>query len=283
MNYPAVVTLWFVSAADPASVLVEQPRADRGFGRKLLSQLNPAWPITPIGEFPLNRSSTPGRDEFYIAGYPGVAVVQTFVDDVSAVSEALPQLRAALPSADTYIFAAGTDSDFAGFTHYSGESVRRAFAATREVVLEDVGLPDPFELPYWSGEKAEQLGGIALPFVPADLARAAQEAWIGVDVSPEGPDIHVVGYAVDGRPEPKIEKATPAAKTVSEVAARFADRDRDYDDYELSPAEEDGDADEFAQLADATVAAAKRVGRSLGRRARALKDRVIERIRHSDR
>ena len=175
MNYPAVVTLWFVSAADPASVLAEEPRADRGFGRKLLSQLNPAWPITPIGEFPLNRSSTPGRDEFYIAGYPGVAVVQTFVDDVSAVSEALPQLRAALPSADTYIFAAGTDSDFAGFTHYSGESVRRAFAATREVVLEDVGLPDPFELPYWAGEKAEQLGGIALPFVPADLARAAQE------------------------------------------------------------------------------------------------------------
>lgn len=286
MSYEAVVTLWFVDTADPAAVLVSEPRADRGFGRKLLAQLNPAGPITPIGEFPLNRSSSPGRDEFYIAGYPGVAVLQTFVDDVAVLSEAVPQLRASLPSSDIYLFAVGTDGDFAGFAHYEGEQVRRAFSATREVVLEDVGLPDPFELPYWAGEKAEQRGGISLPFVPADLARAAEETWIGLPVSPEGPDIHVVGYAVDGRPEPRIEQAKPApkTKTVTEVASRFADKDRDYDDYELDGLDsEDEGGDEFARLADASVAAARRVGRNLRRGAATLKERVIERIRHSDR
>ncbi len=282
MNYPAVVTIWFVTTAEPAEVLAHEPRADRGFGRKLLAQLNPAWPITPIGEFPLNRSSTPGPSEFYIAGYPGVAVVQTFVDDVSILSEAVPQLRACLPSADTYLFAEGTDSDFAGFAHYTGETVRRAFASTRNAVLEDVGLPDPFEAPFWAGERAEQLGGIALPFVPKELARAAEEAWIGVPVSPDGPDIHVVGYAVDGRPEPKIEKAKPPAKTVTEVATRFAEKDKGYDDYEVATREDEG-GDEFAQLADASLAAAKRIGRSLRRGAASLKERVIERIRHSDR
>ena len=281
MNYPAVVTLWFVNTAEPAKVLANEPRADRGFGRKLLAQLNPAWPITPIGEFPLNRSSTPGRDEFYIAGYPGVAVVQTFVEDVSVLSEAVPQLRACLPSADTYIFAAGTDSDFAGFAHYSGDTVRRAFASTRDAVLEDVGLPDPFEMPYWAGEKAEQVGGISLPFVPKDLARAAEESWIGVPVSPEGPDIHVVGYAVDGRPEPKIEKAKAPVKSVTEVATRFAEKDKDYDDYEVAVPDEGGD--EFAQLADASLAAARRVGRSLRRGAAHLRERLVERIRHADR
>ncbi|WP_267207787.1 DUF6928 family protein [Corynebacterium sp. Marseille-P8863] len=284
MSYPAIVTVWFVSTDDPAAVLRSEPKADRGFGRKLLSQINPAWPITPIGEFPLNRSSTPGPDEFYIAGYPGVAVVQTFVesmDTVTDASEVTAHLREALPATDTYVFAQGTDSDYAGFAHYTGTQVRRALAATREVVLEDVGLPDPFEAPYWAGEKAEQLGGITLPFEPSGLTDAAQEAWLGVPVSPEGPDVHVVGYAIDGRPEPKIGPAKPRTKSVNEVAARFADTEKDYDDYEVEAPEEDGH--EFAQLADASLAATKRIGRGLSRRLKRLAAQIQDRIRHSDR
>ncbi|MBL7285405.1 hypothetical protein FPH17_11130 [Corynebacterium godavarianum] len=284
MSYPATVTVWFVSTDDPAAVLRSEPKADRGFGRKLLSQINPAWPITPIGEFPLNRSSTPGPAEFYIAGYPGVAVVQTFVesmDTVTDASEVIAHLREALPATDTYVFAQGMDSDYAGFAHYTGTQVRRALAATREVVLEDVGLPDPFEAPYWAGEKAEQLGGITLPFEPSDLTDAAQEAWLGVPVSPEGPDVHVVGYAIDGRPEPKIGPAKPRTKSVNEVAARFADTEKDYDDYEVEAPDEDGH--EFAQLADASLAATKRIGRGLSRRLKRLAAQIQDRIRHSDR
>ncbi|WP_165164475.1 DUF6928 family protein [Corynebacterium qintianiae] len=281
MPFPSVVTFWFVDAAEPGEVLSAEPKADRGFGRKLLAQINPAWPITPIGEFPLNRSSRPGRAEFYIAGYPGVAVVQTFVPDVETVSDTANFLRTALPSADTYIFAEGTDSDFAGFAHFSGDELRRAFASTRDVVAEDVGLPEPFEAPYWAGETAEQLGGISLPFVPKELTRAAQESWIGVEVTPEGPDLNVVGYAVDGRPEPRIAAPAPATKSVTQVASRFAEKDKGYDDYVAPDTEEDGG--EFAELADASLAAAKRVGRTLSRRARAFVAGVKERIRHSDR
>ena len=283
MAYPCVMTFWFVDTPTPGEVLAAEPKADRGFGRKLLAQINPAWPITPIGEFPLNRSSTPGRAEFYIAGYPSVAVVQTFVEDVDTVSETAGFLRTALPSADTYIFAEGTDSDFAGFAHFSGDQLRRAFAATRGSVSEDVGLPEPFEAPYWSGETTEQLGGISLPFIPKELARAAQEAWLGIDVAPEGPDVNVVGFAVDGRPEPKI--AAPAkksaTKTVGEVATRFAEKDMGYDDYVAPEADDEGGA--FAELADASLAAARRIGRTLSRRARSLAAAIKERIRHSDR
>ncbi|MDY5785320.1 DUF6928 family protein [Corynebacterium sp.] len=281
MGHASVVTIWFVDNGDPAAVLRSEPKPDRGFGRKLLAQLNPTWPITPIGEFPLNRSSAPGEAEFYIAGYPGVAVVQTLIDDVNAVSEIAPQLRAILPATDIYVCAIGTESDFAGFAHFTAAGVRRAFAGTRETVIEDIGLPDSVELPYWSGEKAEQIGGISLPFVPRELAQAAQEAWIGVPVSPEGPDIHVVGYAVDGRPEPKIEAKAPATKSVAEVAAKFAEQDKVYDDYELSTSDEGGD--EFAQLADASLAAARRVARSVRRGAVSLARRVNERVRHFDR
>lgn len=282
MSLPCVVTVWFVNAPDPGAVLSGEPKADRGFGRKLLAQLNPAWPITAIGDFPLNRSSQPGRAEFYIAGYPGVAVVQTFVEDVTTASEAASALRETLPAADTFVFVEGTDSDFAGFAHFAGSELRRAFSATRDVVAEDAGLPEPFEAPFWAGETAEPIGGISLPFVPKELAAAAQTSWIGVDVSPDGPDLNVVGYAVDGRPEPKIAAPAPRTKTVAEVASRLAEKDKGYDDYVAADAEP-GDGGEFAELADASLAAAKRVGRELSRRARALAAKVRERIRHSDR
>ncbi|AWB83621.1 DUF6928 family protein [Corynebacterium liangguodongii] len=281
MGCAAVVTFWFVTATDPAVVLSGEPKADRGFGRKLLAQLNPAWPITPIGEFPLNRSSTPSRAEFYIAGYPGVAVVQTLIEDVSTITGAAQHLLRALPASDVYIIARGEDSDFAGFAHFAGETAKRAFAATRDAVAEDIGLPEPFEAPFWAGETVEQLGGISLPFVPKELASAAEASWLGIDVSPDGPDLGVVGYAVDGRPEPKIAPAVRAPKSVGEVAARFAEKDKGYDDYLDTTQDEEGD--EFAALADATVAAAKKVGRGLARRARSLAIDIRERIRHSDR
>jgi len=284
ISYPAIVTFWFVTTADPGVVLDAEPKADRGFGRKLLAQINPTWPITPIGEFPLNRSSKPGRDEFYIAGYPGVAVVQTFVADSEKLTETVGYLREALPAADTYLFAQGTDSDYAGFAHYVGEDLRRSLTATRAQVLEDIGLPEPFEAPYWAGEKAEQLGGITLPFEPKDLVREAQKSWIGIDLEPGagGPDVHVVGYAIDGRPEPKIaKKQEKKTKTVIEVASKFAEKDKAYDDYEAAGDTDEGN--EFAELADASVAAARRVGRDLRRRLGQAKNSLQDRLRHSDR
>lgn len=281
MSFPAVVTLWFVNTADPAGVLEREPKADRGFGRKLLAQVNPAWPITPIGSFPLNRSSVPGRDEFYIAGFPGVSVVRMLVDDASALSQGSPWLTA-LPASDVFVIATGMDNDYGGFAHFIGDTVSRSFCATRTHVIEDTGLPEPFEAPYWAGERAEQAGGIALPFEPRDLALSAERHWLGVDIGEDGPDINVVGYGVDGRPEPKIEeRKARAVKSVDAVASRFAEKSKAYDDYEDAPEDESGD--EFAELADASVAAAKRVGRGLRRRWAEFWSALSERIRHFDR
>ena len=91
----------------------------------------------------------------------------------------------------------------------------------------------------------------------------------------------MVGYAVDGRPEPKIEEPKPATKSVNEVAAKFAERDKVYDDYEAEQEKQEGD--EFAELADASVAAAKRIGRGVRRRAVQWASALKERIRHIDR
>lgn len=288
-----VVTLWFISTDSPAEVIAAEPRADRGFGRKYLAQLNPAWPISPIGQFPLNRSTPASRGEFYIAGYPGVTIVQTVVEDLERLSELSPHLLGSVRARDVYAFAINDSRDFGGLAHWQDGELKRSLCARPMELVEDSGLPDPFESPYWAGEKGEQRGGIYLPFHPAELVAAAQRAWLGVDIGPDGPDINVVAYAVDGRPEPKVEEHPKTRlRSVGEIASAASARlglgagRSDYDDYEdhdEDPSAGTGAGTQVARIAGMAAATAKQSGKGLWRRAKQTRDTVAEKLRHTDR
>lgn len=282
----AAVTLWFVSTQHPADILSADPRADRGFGRKYLAQLNPSWPVTSIGEFPINRSVPTSPGEFYIGGFGRVSVVQTLVDHADKLSDLDPRLRTSLPADRVYAFARGTQGrweEFGGFARWDDGVLRRSLCATRDELFEDAGLPYPFESPFWAGERNEQIGGISLPFVPLDLVAEAEQQWLGVPISPEGPDIHIAAFAVDGRPAPRVDNThhrilpkpgKPDAESSLSPAL--------YDDYE-EHREHSGAADELARMAERSLAfarhAASGAARGLGAALRAAR----EKLRHIDR
>ncbi len=177
----AIVTFWFVTAADPHSIIRSEPRADRGFGRKYLAHLNPSWPITPIGQFSLNRSAPASANEFYIAGFPGVTIVQTALEDVTSLSRLDSRILKSIPASDIYIFAVNETTTLGGFAHIHGDTVKRSFIAVEERVFEDVGVPGGFETPYWAGKRGERVSALSLPFNPIELVREAQRAWLGFD------------------------------------------------------------------------------------------------------
>ncbi|MDO5032718.1 hypothetical protein [Corynebacterium sp.] len=248
----SILTLWYVTADDPAAVLRAEPKADRGFGRKFLAQLNPSLPVTLIGQFPLNRSAPTGESEYYIGGYPGVTVVQTVVDDTQLVlSQLSPALLNAVPATELYAFSIDEDSGYAGFAHWTEGALRRSLCGTRFNLLEDQGLPEPFEAPFWAGEMDEPIGGISLPFEPRGITEAAQAYWLGVDVSAEGPDLDVVGYATDGRPEPKVDASPASTRSISELAGTSVSKLglNDYDDYENYDQEPESTGEEILRTA----------------------------------
>lgn len=241
----AVVTIWFLDTAEqPGDILSHCPVADRGFGRKYLAQMYPSAPITLLGQFPLNRSAQVSAEEFYIGAYPGITVVQTIIDDALQLSQLSPQLRASLPASDIYAFAFNSETGFGGIAHWHNGELYRSLTATRYATFENEGLPDGFEAPLWAGQRSPQLGGIALPFAPEDLLADAHKAWLGVDFSSEGPDIDVVGFALDGRPEPKFARghhggahslsATKPSvrKNEGSTAGAESSSTQNYDDYE---------------------------------------------------
>ena len=292
-SHDTVITLWFVTATHPEKVIATMPRADRGFGRKLLSQLNPRWPITPIGQFALNRSAQPSRSEFYIAGFPGLSIIQTVVDDFTMISGIDQALRTAIPAENVYAIATNAGTSYGAFAHWSRGNLKRAFAAVNERVYEDLGLVETFESSYWAGYHTTETSGLTLPFSPIDLALHAQRSWLGFDMA-TCPDINIVAYAVDGRPEPKITYRQPidarplTERTTTKLSLGSTRSNGEFDDYELP--DEFNDVDSGTKYAEEAVALTKKsVTKTKGFAAR-FRERLAgighglkERLRHTDR
>lgn len=293
----AVLTLWFVNASDPAAVLRAEPKADRGFGRKFLAQLNPAFPITPIGQFPLNRSAHADTGEYYVGGYQGITVVQTVIEGGALKLSTLPPaLLYAQAAHHIYAFAVNEEKGYAGVAHWEDSILKRSLCSTPTEFIEDSGLPEPFEGPFWAGERpnahtpeptsedAESLG-IGVPFDPIELLEAAEVYWLGIEIGEDGPDLDVVGYAVDGRPEPKVASSRPLA-TASQAASAAAAKlglgpaNGDYDDYadpsaDRSPTLAEAASSAAHGVASATAAMGRRTGRFISR----LPGRISHRLR----
>lgn len=260
-----VVTCWYVNTPSVHQVLLGGVRADRGFGRKLLSLLNPRWPIAPIGQFNLFRSAPASRGEFYIGAYPDVAVVQTTLVGVTKPTEVPEWLRNLLPAENLYIFchteAYGGDivlgherSSLYGCAYYHRGSLIRTFAATPFRIVEDLGVPEPAESALWSGQipprrtyrpvhrptdnpewTSNERPRLALPFDPESFNEAMHEYWLGFIGDAYAPPANVVAYAVDGRTEPKLTTPDPVT-TAEDVIARAVTKlgfgPAAYDDYE---------------------------------------------------
>ncbi|WP_448852023.1 DUF6928 family protein [Corynebacterium sp. 335C] len=281
----AVVTFWFVSAADPAAVLRAEPGPDRGFGRKYLAQLDPSLPAESFADFPLNRSTEAGPGEFYVGGYPGLAVVQTVVDGFTLPTELSPRYMAGIAADDVYVTAVD-GRGFGAFAHFADGEVRRAFAAVPDKILQDEGLPSPAEGPYWAGahrpvrDDGDRPGeiygrGVELPFDPADLAAGAVAGWLGFDPRGDGPDVPVAAFAVDGRPAPRA-----AARRGKAPQAPAPVRTADYDDYEAAASDDGSAAVERARaIGRGVVSGARAAGRAAGRGARGLREAVRRRLR----
>ncbi|APT91252.1 hypothetical protein CSPHI_09815 [Corynebacterium sphenisci DSM 44792] len=274
------LTLWFTTAdADPAAVLRAEPGHDRGFGRKYLAQLDPARTVTHIADIPLNRSAPAGAGEFYVGGYPGLAVVQTVVDGLADPAALPAGLTRGIAADDVYLRLDGGAAGPQGFAHWRGGRLRRSFAATGTRILADAGLPEPVEADYWAGRRrparpADPAAGVALPFDPGELADAVLTAWLGFDPAAEGPDVPVSAFAVDGRPAPRpaTGRARPAGAGPADPAGWAGPGD--YDDYEAAPPPPDEARERILAARAAAAGLLRRAGAGARRLGRAAWDRL---------
>ena len=205
-----VATFWYLATDDPAAPIRAGQPSDPGFARRLLSRLFPTVTVASLGAFPLNRSASAGPGEIYVGSFPGLTVVQTPMEGPITPS-ATPESWLKLVEAPTILlFAQDAEDGVSGFARWESGRLVRAFAGADDRIVEDEGMPLPFERPYWAGEfplDTATDNPLALPFSPSSLLHAAHRDWLGFDLEPGGLDVPVHGFATDGRRE--VRQHTP--------------------------------------------------------------------------
>ena len=199
-----VATFWYLNSEDPAAPIRSGIPSDPGFARRLLSRLYPTVTVVSLGAFPLNRSASTGAGEIYIGSFPDLTVLQTPVDGPVKPSTADKTWLRLVDAPVVLLFAHDPESGVSGFARWEYGRLVRSFAGADDRIVEDEGMPLPFERPFWAGEypiDGADHTPLALPFSPSSLLHAAHRDWLGFDLDPGGLDVPVHGFATDGRRE----------------------------------------------------------------------------------
>lgn len=216
-----VATFWYLGTEDPAAPIRSGHPSDPGFARRLLSRLFPTVTVASLGAFPLNRSASTGPGEIYVGSFPGLTVVQTPLD-APVLPSATDDTWLRLVEAPTVLlFSHEPESGLSGFARWESGRLVRSFAGGDDRIVEDEGMPLPFERPYWSGEfpiDHADTTPLALPFAPLALLHAAHREWLGFDLDPGGLDVPVHGFATDGRREVR-QRSAPMGAAVHVVGS----------------------------------------------------------------
>lgn len=195
-------TLWYVDAADPAAA-VRDTELGLDAARALALRLHPGLEATHLGAETLAESENLADGEIVVGCYPGLSVVRT--------GESLPPVPSSLVAhwihptgyRHTYLCSSSPVTragSWGAFAHWDGDKLARSFSATPVHIIENLGLPEVWERPYWAGEYPVQPSfdvlpdPQTLPFNPGEFAEAAPRAWLGADIDPAS--IFVSRFAV---------------------------------------------------------------------------------------
>lgn len=230
-------TLWFIDVSEPKGILAIAGRPDEEASRVIAEQVL-GGPVLGRPES-LARAADPLPGHVYVAAWGGLTVVAhegLRVDRPSALDEAWWNL---VPAHRAFLLLTDPDRAVGGFALRADGVQKRAFAAHPVDILEDEGLPELFEGPFWAGEHPLTYAeGVvpdprALPFHPMEFAEQANREFLGfrythplapTDLDPAR--IQVIDFVPasgapeqapqqaqvtgsDGSPQPPVEQSEP--------------------------------------------------------------------------
>ncbi|WP_018178088.1 DUF6928 family protein [Jongsikchunia kroppenstedtii] len=229
----AARTAWYVTSPDLFAELRTGPQLDRAVSTAVAARLFPNNTLVPLADSTLAKASAPEPDHIYVGAFSGGTVVTcTELSNPLVLGTESWQPPGSAPL--VMAFALDTASGTGGFARWESAELVRGFNAAPTAILDDQGLPYPFEGPFWGGEHPRVLPpGVApdpftLPFDAALFADRAVVEWLGfsyLDGDPDRPQpssIPVCGFAL--RPpgyEPTAAELRQAANYSGGRVARW--------------------------------------------------------------
>ncbi|MFI9149732.1 DUF6928 family protein [Streptomyces sp. NPDC053367] len=162
-----------------------------------MRRLYPVCEIEQCGGSNLGDGVYPPKGTVYAASWPGVEVIGDQGVMIDAPSELPEHLVAASAGRRLVLHAMHSVVDWLAFAVWEDGRLARSLSLSPDSgIIENIGEPLPFELPYWAGDRpadiipwpGEEEEPYPLPFHPLDLGEDALRA--------------LCGFVQEGRPEP---------------------------------------------------------------------------------
>ncbi|MGG7101213.1 DUF6928 family protein [Rhodococcus sp. 24CO] len=180
-----VSTIWFVDNNDVRAELSLYPQPDQAAALAIAQQLHPGKEFESLGPHPLSIAATVQPGYLFIGTYENISVVAS-AELSSCLPSELPESWLLSPHAPlTFLVSSSPDRAQGSFAIWENGQLRRSFSALPIDIVENIGIPQTWELPYWSGKHPLRYPpGIlpdpqALPFHPQQFAEAANAEWLG--------------------------------------------------------------------------------------------------------
>ncbi|WP_217545641.1 hypothetical protein [Streptomyces sp. GbtcB6] len=171
--------------------------ADRDRTAAMMRRLYPDWEIEERDGSTLWDGVYPPKGTAYAASWPGAEVICDQRVMIDLPSQLPKHLVAASAGRRLVLHAMHSVVDWLAFAVWEhGRLVRSLSLSPDSGVIENIGQPLPFELPYWAGDRPadtvpwpdEDEEPYPLPFHPLELGEDALRA--------------LCGFIQEGRPEP---------------------------------------------------------------------------------
>ncbi|MDW6061024.1 hypothetical protein SAZ11_27170 [Streptomyces sp. FXJ1.4098] len=215
---------------DVPNLLRQVGAADLRRTSAMMRRLYPGWTIEESAGSNLCEGVYPPDGTAYAASWPGVEIVcdrHVMIDFPSRLPE---HLIAASAGRRLILHAMHSVVDWFAFAVWcDGRLIRSLSLSPDDGVIENIGDPFPFELPYWSGERpadvvpwpGEEKEPYPLPFHPLDLGEDALRALCGFiqEGCPEPDDVDADGIELHGF---RVQDPDGPGPQVGEAALRRA-------------------------------------------------------------
>ncbi|WP_033225995.1 MULTISPECIES: DUF6928 family protein [unclassified Streptomyces] len=219
--------------------------ADHGRTAAMMRQLYPGWEIEEREGTSLPDGVYPPEGRVCAASWPGVEVIgdqRLMIDLPSRLPE---HLVAASAGRRLVLHAMHSVVDWLAFAVWEdGRLVRSLSLSPDSGVMENIGQPLPFELPYWSGDRPadvmpwpdEEETPYPLPFHPLDLGEDALRALCGFvmeglpapdDVATDAIELHGFLVRTPDALAPTNQEVTPHGAAETMPTPRFYALDPD--------------------------------------------------------
>ncbi|MDF0529820.1 hypothetical protein P0W64_09535 [Tsukamurella sp. 8F] len=176
-------TIWFSDVADPKGRLAIAHASDELPARSIAERILGAEATSRTVSLAEAADPAPGR--VYVGAYGGLTVVSHADLSTAKPSELDGSWRELVHAKHVFLLSTQPDRSVGAFAHWVGDDLKRSFSAHPVDIIEDIGLPEVFERPFWAGEHPLAYApGVepdprALPFHPMEFAEQANRQWLG--------------------------------------------------------------------------------------------------------